>query len=73
MSKMLFYAIQARIYHSYFDWEPKPVVFALCPLLPVLLLATAAILNLNNWVLLYMKVEEVVSHVDDQINFDKQK
>jgi hypothetical protein len=46
-------------------------MFAVCPLLPVLLLATAAMLNLNNWVVVYLKVEEVVSQVDDQIEFDK--
>jgi hypothetical protein len=68
---MLFYAIQAKIYISKFVWTPKPIAYAVCPLLPVLLLATAAMLNLNNWVSVYLKVEEVVSYVDDKIKFDK--
>lgn len=30
-------------------------------------------LNLNNWIALYLKVEEVVSHVDDQMKFNKER
>ena len=61
MTKFFFFGIQARIYHTDFVWTPSKLAYTVVPLMPVLLLGTAAMLNLNNWILVYLKVEEVSS------------
>ena len=59
--KFVLFLMNALIYVSDDDIEFHPAVYTIIPLMPVLCLTMAALLNLYNWVFYYFKVGEMAS------------
>jgi hypothetical protein len=65
LAKCAFFSMNARIYHELpAEAQTPDFLYAAVPVLPVTLLSTAVVLNLNNWVFYYIKIGEMASHVD---------
>lgn len=65
-SKCLSYSINAKIYGSDTRIVLPMAMYSIIPMLPVLFLTLAALLNLYNWAFYFFKIGQMASMVDSR-------
>lgn len=68
-SDIVFYALNSEAYGKYCfdpDFELSPIVKTILPIIPAVFLSIAGFLNLNNWILYYIKIGQMASIVDQR-------
>ena len=67
-SSILFYSINSEFYASFcFAYHDiSPIARTIFPIMPAVFLSIAGFLNLNNWILYYIKIGQMASVVDER-------
>jgi len=66
LSKLMLFATNASLYNHPCSATLNVALFTVLPMLPVACLSMAAIMNLNNWIVYYIKIGKMASHVDER-------
>ncbi len=66
LGKLILFSVNATLYSHPCSATLNLALFTILPMTPVVSLSLAAIMNLNNWIVYYIKIGKMASQVDDR-------